>query len=177
MAFGILLLAWTLWDMTAWTPDIGRWPLILNTTLQGFALGFVFIPLNLVAFATLDPALRTDGAALVSLVRNIGSAIGIAVMSSLLVSNTQVMHASLAEHVSLLNRLFTMPGIAEHWNPATAAGAAALNTEITRQATIVAYLNDFWLLLAMAAVMLLLLPLMRRPPREAAAGAPHAATD
>ena len=177
MAFGILLLAWTLWDMTAWTPDIDRWTLILNTTLQGFALGFVFIPLNVVAFATLDPALRTDGTALVSLVRNIGSAIGIAAMSALLVSNTQVVHSSLAEHVTPLNRLFAMPGIAQYWDPATAAGAAALNAEITRQATIVAYIDDFWLLLALALAMLLMLPLMRRPPRHAAAGAGHAAMD
>jgi DHA2 family multidrug resistance protein len=177
MAFGIIVLAWTLWDMTGWTPDIDRWTLILNTTAQGFALGFVFIPLNLVAFATLDPALRTDGTALVSLVRNIGSAVGIAVMSSLLVSGTQVMHATLAEQASPLNRLFTLPGVAEHWNLATAEGAAALNAEITRQATIVAYANDYWLLMLLAIGMLALLPLMRRPPRAAPAGAQHAAMD
>jgi DHA2 family multidrug resistance protein len=126
MAFGILVLAWTLWDMVHWTPDI---------------------PMHWL------------------------------MMAALLTRNTQIMHASLAEHVTPLNRLFAMPGIAQYWDPATAAGAAALNAEITRQATIVAYIDDFWLLLALALAMLLMLPLMRRPPRHAAAGAGHAAMD
>jgi len=177
MLFGILLLAWTLWDMTSWTPDIAMPWLITNTIMQGLGLGFVFIPLNLVAFATLAPALRTDGTALISLVRNIGSAIGISVMASLLTRNTQVAHAGLVEHITPLNRLFQWPAIEQFWNTATPEGAARLNEEITRQSSIIAYGNDFWLLMVLALGMLALLPLMRRPPRTPAAGVGHAAMD
>jgi MFS transporter, DHA2 family, multidrug resistance protein len=169
MLLGILLLTWTLWDMTRWTPDVpARW-LLVNTTAQGFALGFVFIPLTLVSFATLEPALRTDGTALLSLVRNIGSALCIAAMTALLVRNTQVVHAGLVEHVTPLNRLFGLPEIARFWDPSTASGAALLSAEVTRQASIVAYANDFLLLTFLSAAMVLLLPLMRRPPGRAAA--------
>jgi MFS transporter, DHA2 family, multidrug resistance protein len=177
MAFGILILSWTLWDMTYWTPDIPMHWLMLVTVVQGMGLGFVFIPLNLVAFATLDPALRTDGTSLISLLRNLGSAIGISALAALLTRNTQIMHASLAEHVTPLNRLFEMPAIRQFWDFRTAEGAAALNAEVTRQSSIIAYGNDFHLLMVLALGMLFLLPLMRRPPRAVAADPAHAAMD
>ena len=173
---GILVLAWTLHDMTAWTPDVPQWHLAMVTIVQGIGLGLVFNPLQVVAFATLDPTLRTDGTALISLVRNLGSAIGISVMAALLTRGTQVMHADLARFASPLNRVFELPGVRDFWDPATAQGAAALNAEITRQSSIIAYGNDFRLLMFLALAMLLLLPLMRRPPRGAAPGG-HAAMD
>ena len=148
-----------------------------TTILQGVGLGFVFIPLNLVAFATLDPKLRTDGTSLISLLRNLGSAIGISAMAAMLTRNTQVMHADLAAHVSPLNRLFELPAVHRFWNPATEQGAALLNAEITRQSSIIAYADDFWVLMLLALAMLVLLPLMKRPPRAVAVDAAHAAMD
>jgi DHA2 family multidrug resistance protein len=177
MLGGILLLSWTLWTMMHWTPDVSMTTLVTTTVLQGMGLGFVFIPLNLVAFATLDPALRTDGTALISLLRNLGSAIGISAMAALLTRNTQAMHADLAANISPLNRLFELPAIHRFWDFTTAGGAAALNAEVTRQASIIAYGNDFYLLMLLALAMLPLLPLMRRPPRTTVAGPAHAAMD
>jgi len=171
MGFGVILLIWSLYDMTLWTPDVdARW-LLINTTVQGFALGFVFIPLTLISFATLPPALRTDGTAMLSLVRNLGSAACIAATASMQVHGTQKVHAGLVEHVTPLNRLFALPGVRDFWDPATPHGAAALNAEVTRQASIIAYSNNFHLLMLLAIVMLVLLPLMRRP-RVAGAAAP-----
>ncbi|SDD68933.1 DHA2 family efflux MFS transporter permease subunit [Belnapia rosea] len=177
MAFGVLVLAWTLWDMTGWTPDVSMTTLVTTTILQGVGLGFVFIPLNLVAFATLDPALRTDGASLISLLRNLGSAIGISAMAAMLTRNTQIAHADMAMHISPLNRVFDYPAIHHWWNPATIPGASLLNQEVTRQASIIAYMNDFWLLMVLALGMLALLPLMKRPPKAAAPDPAHAAMD
>ena len=73
------MLSWSLYRMTGWTPAVSEMTMIVNTMLQGAGLGFVFIPLQVIAFATLDPALRTEGTALLSLLRNVGSAIGISV--------------------------------------------------------------------------------------------------
>ncbi len=176
MLAGILMLSWTLWEMTAWTPAVSMWWLGGATVLQGFGLGLVFNPLQVVAFATLEPGLRTDGTSLISLVRNLGSAIGISAMSAMLTRNTQIMHSELAQNITPLNRLFDYPAIQQFWQPGTAAGAAALNEEVTRQASIIAYGNDFKLLMLLCLGMLLLLPLMRRPPRTATAGG-HAAMD
>jgi len=174
---GILVLAWTLYDMTGWTPAVSQWTLATTTILQGVGLGLVFNPLQVVAFATLAPELRTDGTALISLVRNLGSAIGISAMSALLTRNTQVVHSELAPFANPLNRAFELPGVRQFWDPSTAAGAAALNAEITRQASIIAYVDDFKLLMLLALAMLLLLPLMRRPSRGGAAASGHAAMD
>ncbi|WP_043336018.1 DHA2 family efflux MFS transporter permease subunit [Belnapia moabensis] len=177
MAIGVLILAWTLWEMTGWTPDVSMRTLVTATILQGVGLGFVFIPLNLVAFATLDPALRTDGTSLISLLRNLGSAIGISAMAAMLTRNTQVVHADLAMHVTPLNRVFDIPAIHRWWDPSTIPGAALLNQEITRQASIIAYADDYWLLMILALSMLLLLPLMKRPPKATAPDPAHAAMD
>jgi DHA2 family multidrug resistance protein len=169
MAFGILALSWSLYRMTGWTPDVSQQTLIVNTMLQGFGLGFVFIPLQVIAFATLDPALRTDGTSLISLMRNVGSAIGISVTTSLLTTNTQIEHASLAATITPMNRaLQTSPELSHMLSPATPLGAQTLNHMITRQAQIIAYNNDWKLMMLVALPMLLLLLFMRRPPKAAA---------
>ena len=90
MAFGILVLSWSLYRMTGWTPAVDETEFVVNTIIQGFGLGFVFIPLQVIAFATLEPALRTEGTALLSLTRNIGSAVGISITEALLIHNTQM---------------------------------------------------------------------------------------
>ena len=82
MAFGILMLAWSMWEMT--TLDPGRLAMDDHLTImvQGAGLGFVFLPLQVLAFATLPPQYRTDGASLFSLFRNIGAAVGVSVTSA-----------------------------------------------------------------------------------------------
>ena len=96
MALGILILSWSLYRMTGWTPAVADMTVITNTALQGVGLGFVFVPLQVIAFATLEPALRTEGTALLSLLRNVGSAIGISVTGALVTQNTQIEHSVLS---------------------------------------------------------------------------------
>jgi MFS transporter, DHA2 family, multidrug resistance protein len=177
MGLGVVLLASTLWLMTGWTPEVAKFEIIWNSVAQGFGLGFVFIPLNVVAFATLDPVLRTQGTSLLSLLRNIGSAIGISVTQALLTQNTQVMHSVLSVFSSPLHRaLQTSPQVAQALSPTTPYGAAVLDGMINNQAQIIAYKDDFWLMMLMSLPLLGLLFLMRRPkPGGGAVG--HAAMD
>lgn len=163
MMFGVGVIAWSLWDMTAWTPDLNTHHLMFTTAMQGFGLGFVFIPLQLIAFATLAPELRTDGTGLTSLVRNIGSAIGISATVAVLEHDTQVLHAEISSLVTPLNRMMQMSGVSRLWDPNTPAGAALLNAEVTRQAQIMAYANDFHLLMLLCIPTALLVLMMRRP--------------
>ena len=90
--------------MTGWTPDVSQTRLIVTIIVQGFGLGFLFIPLQMVAFATLPVMLRTDGASLFSLARNIGAAIGVSITSAMLAHNTQALHAEIGAHVNPFNR-------------------------------------------------------------------------
>jgi DHA2 family multidrug resistance protein len=163
MALGICLLVWSIWDMTTWTPDVSEWRIATTITLQGAGLGFLFIPLQVLAFATLPAKFRTDGASLFSLFRNIGAAIGVSVTSSMLVHNTQVLHEQIGGNVTPFNRALMEGGaVTRMWDPATRHGAALLDTVINRQAQIAAYVDDYKMMIFTTAPMLLLLLLMRR---------------
>ncbi len=163
MAFGIILLVGSIWEMTSWTPDIAQSRIIATITLQGAGLGFLFIPLQVLAFATLPAKFRNDGAGLFSLFRNLGAAIGVSMTSSMLVHNTQALHAEIGAYVTPFNRALTDGGpIARFWNPATRHGAALLDEVIHRQAQIIAYADDYKMMIFTTAPMLLLLLLMHR---------------
>jgi DHA2 family multidrug resistance protein len=160
---GLLLTAFSLWEMTGFTPDISEWMIIRTGVVQGLGLGFIFVPLSTMAFATLDSAYRTQGAALFSLVRNIGSSIGISFVVFLLTRNTAINHAELAAHVTPFNIGLSLPGLAENWSVATQAGKAMLDGEITRQANVISYANDFRLMMYVALMALPLAFLLTRP--------------
>ncbi|MDR6954357.1 DHA2 family multidrug resistance protein [Ancylobacter sp. 3268] len=168
MFCGLALIAWSLWDMTGWTPDIDTRSMIINSITQGAGLGLVFTPLTVVAFATLPPELRTDGTALFSLVRNVGSAIGVSITSFLLSQNTQIMHAQIAEHITPFNPMVQSGGAYQFWNIANPATLAALNAEITKQATAIAYVDDFKFMMLVTLPTALLLLIMKAPSRASA---------
>jgi DHA2 family multidrug resistance protein len=163
MAFGIILLVWSIYDMTSWTPDVSQSRIMVTIVVQGAGLGFLFIPLQVLAFATLPGQYRTDGASLFSLFRNIGAAIGVSVTSSMLVHNTQVLHEEIGGSVTPFNRALMNGGAVGHfWDPATRHGAALLDSVINQQAQIIAYIDDYQMMIFTTAPMLLLLLLMRR---------------
>jgi DHA2 family multidrug resistance protein len=159
---GLTLTAYVLWEMTGWTPDVSQRTVVTTGIIQGLGLGFMFVPLSTITFATIIPELRTQGTALFSLMRNIGSSIGISFVIFLLSHNTQVMHADLTGHITPYNEALRQPGAAEIWNLATAGGRAALNAEITRQATIIAYADDFKLMMIVALGAIPFIFLLRR---------------
>ncbi len=173
MLFGIATMSFTMWQMSAWTPDVDRWSLIATTTLQGFGMGFVFIPLQVVAFATLPLHFRTDGASLFSLMRNVGSAIGISVATWLLSQSTAVMYSQIGEHVTPFNRMFHIGPAGLFYNPNLPMGLAAISADVTRQAQIIAYSNDFMFMfwVSLPAAFALLLMRKARGPASASAGA------
>lgn len=177
MALGIALLSYTLWQQTGWTPDVDQWTVIQNTVTQGAGLGFVFIPLQVIAFATLAPELRTDATSLLSLMRNVGSAVGVSVTSALLARNIQIAHADLASRVTPFSPVARATnGAFRLLDPATAKGAALLDSLINQQASIIAYIDDFKAMLVVTAPAVLLLLLMKRP-RAAPADPAHAAME
>jgi biotin carboxyl carrier protein len=132
--------------------------------VQGVGLGFLFTPLSVATLQTLPSDHRAEGAGLFSLSRNIGSSVGISAVNSLLVTNTQVNHADIAQHVTAVNRMFDSPMIAQYWNPATAAGRAALDAVVTRQAEIIAYIDDYKLLMIATLIAIPLLIVFKKPP-------------
>jgi len=170
LATGLGLTAWAMADMSHWTPDVSSWTVALNGLIQGAGLGFLFVPLSATALSTLPPEQRTEGAGLYNLSRNIGSSVGISIVSALLVANTQANHAQIADYVTRFNRLFDVPEIAHLWNPLTAAGRALLDTEVSRQAQIIAFSDDFRLVMLLTLAALPLLLILGRGARSTETG-------
>jgi DHA2 family multidrug resistance protein len=166
---GLCLTAWSFNAMTGWTPDVSQGAIIGVTMVQGFGLGFLFVPLSAATLSTLPLAERAEGAGLFSLSRNIGSSVGISIVNALLVQNTQANHAAIVPSVNAVNRAFENPLIAQAWNPLTAAGRAALDAVITRQAQIIAYIDDYKLLMIAALAVIPLLVVFKKPSGPPAA--------
>jgi DHA2 family multidrug resistance protein len=172
VAAGLLFCVLGFWRMTGFSLSMGSHSIVWAGVLQGIGQGIIFVPLATLAFATVDPALRPDATAIANLVRNLAGSLGIALMQALTAFNTQAMHVALAAHIT--------PGsLALHALPsalplASAKGAVALNAEITRQAMMVAYVDDFWLMIALGLVCIPLLLLLRKPRPGAAVRATDA---
>jgi MFS transporter, DHA2 family, multidrug resistance protein len=157
LGIGLGLTAWSFYAMTGWTPDVSQITIVVVGVVQGVGLGFLFVPLSAVTLSTLSNEQRAEGAGLYSLSRNIGSSVGISVVNSLLTQNTQVNHTDIVRHVTAVNQMFADPNIAKFWNPFTAAGRAALDAMITQQAQIIAYIDDYKLLMIATLVVIPLL--------------------
>ena len=156
---GLLLTAYSLWDMSLFAPDVSEGLIIQTGLIQGLGLGFVFIPLSTIAYKTLPTRYRNDAASIFSLMRNIGSSIGISIVFAMLTRYTQINHAEIGANVlpygiaaETLNQVSFLAGDQSH-----AVGLAWLNAEVTRQAAAISYLNDFRF---MAFIVLFAAPLL-----------------
>jgi DHA2 family multidrug resistance protein len=162
MMAGFGLCGFSLWQMTQFDLTMPAEPIMLAGLLQGLGIGLMFVPLSTLAFATLAPRLRAEGASVFNLVRSMGSGAGISIMNALIVSNTQVLHAELGGRIDPSNPVLGADASARI-DLSTVAGLAALNGEINRQAAMAAYLDDFRLMFVVTLVCMPFLLLMRIP--------------
>ena len=147
LAIGLGFSAWAFYVMTGWTPDVSQQDIVIAGLAQGAGFGVLFVPMSTVTLSTLAPADRADGASVFSLSRSLGSSIGISIFTALLTTNTQVNHADISTNVTAVNRAFADPTVTQFLSPLTAAGRAALDALVTQQAQIVAYMDDYKLLM------------------------------
>ncbi|MDP9011349.1 MAG: DHA2 family efflux MFS transporter permease subunit [Pseudomonadota bacterium] len=172
---GFATTAVALWRMTGYSLDLSQSDIVWPGVIQGIGLGLVFVPLSAATFATLSPAMRAPGTAIFSLIRNIGSSIGISLVQTLLTRNTVTVHARLVEHITQANPAWNNPAVASAYDPTRPASAAALDALITQQSSMIAYVDDFQLMLYLTLAVLPLLLFIRTPPRaNARAGETHA---
>ena len=161
---GYALAAGSMWMMTMWSLDMDSDLIVVSGFVQGLGLGFVFVPVNMIAFSTMAPHYRTDGSTLMMLVRNLGSSFGIAAIVTTLSRNMQVSHADISASVTSFN----LPGVdpasaAAKLGPYGDAAMAILNGEVTRQAAFIAYLDNFTMLFWLLVAVIPLAWVARRP--------------
>ena len=141
-------------------------------------LGLIFVPLQTLAFETLAARMRTTGAALLNLSRNIGGSIGISIVSTQLVRMTQVSHADMAAQITQQTIPTANPTLLQTTAPVAGPAALAyINVMITKQALFIAYLDDFKLMMIITFAVLPLLLFMKRGNKVGAGGPQHAAMD
>jgi DHA2 family multidrug resistance protein len=162
---GLVIVAFASWEMTRFDLSMNSRPIVVSGVTQGFGMGLIMVPMSTAAFVTLPAALRAEGSALFSMLRNMSQSSGISLMQALLTHNTQAMHAALASHVVPSDPVIAA-ALSPLTNPNTPAGAMALDAEITRQASMIAYVDDFKLMMIISLVCMPLLLLLRsrRPP-------------
>ncbi len=160
---GMILTIGTIRHMAGFTNDTSSNTIIVTSLIQGFGLGLIFVPVNMVAFATLPAHLRTDGTAIFTLVRNIASAVGISIVIANLTRMTTANHARLVEYVTPFNDALKNADIANKLDLATDTGRAMMDQIVTQQAALIAYANDFtllmWIVIAATPFVFLIGPL------------------
>src|SRR5438309_3337811 len=171
LGFGCLLNAMSLYMMTSLTLGMDYWALALPRFIQGFALGFVFVPLSTLTLATIRRDKLVNATAVYSMSRNIGGSVGIAVITTVLAQRSQFHQTTLGSHVTAWDPA-TRERLAQWASHFVTAGSdvftaerqavAMLYRETVAQAQLLAYADDFWLLAVTFTAVPLILPLMRR---------------
>lgn len=159
MIIGIGAIGISGWNMALFNLDVGPWAVALNGALQGFGSAVMWVPLSIVAFATLEVRLLADASSIFHLLRNFGSSIFISV-SVLTVSRTgRISYSELSENVTAFGDTFRLPQMTGLWSFDTVQGLAAFGSEVNRQALMVGYTNSFALyaLVSFAAIPIMLL--------------------
>jgi DHA2 family multidrug resistance protein len=159
LTFGLLTTALSLWLMTGFSPQMDNHLVIWSGVIQGFGLGFTWVPLTTIAFGTLAASQRNEGTAIFNLLRNMGSSIGVAMVTALLTRNVQMMHSRLVEHVTPYDLATRTHPV---FDASTLQGLRAIDGVVTHQATLIAYINDFKLLLIMTLAVTPLVFLLRK---------------
>ncbi|MCB2048982.1 MAG: multidrug efflux MFS transporter [Novosphingobium sp.] len=168
MGSGMLFTAVSLREMARWSLDVDATTIIVTSFVQGLGFGLVFIPINILAFSTLPPSQRTEASSIMNLFRGVGSSIGISVVTVALARNMQISHADIAGHitgqsggslidVSSLDRLQSLGD----------AAMSMVNAEVTRQAAMVAYVDDYYLMFWATLIMVPLLIFLKPPSKPA----------
>ncbi|MEQ1496098.1 MAG: DHA2 family efflux MFS transporter permease subunit [Novosphingobium sp.] len=163
IAVGFTIAAGSLWEMAHWTLQTDYGHIALMGFIQGLGMGMVFIPMNATAFATLPAHLRTDGSSMLNLSRSIGSSIGISIVTTFLARNLQIAHSDLTSKVTASFTQIVDFSTLDRFQSYGEAALAMLDAEVNRQAAMIAYVNNFYLMMWMTLAVIPFTLLMTKP--------------
>ncbi len=160
--FGLGLTAYSLHMMTGFDLQMDSHLIVTSGIMQGFGLGFVFVPLSTLTFATIDAKFRGDATAMFSLVRNVGSGVGISLVTVVLARMSSVNHEEIGSALTATAPQVQMqaPGLVQ---------GSPLYTQIfdglvTQQAYMVGYIDNFFFMMLLTLAVVPIAFLLRKPP-------------
>jgi DHA2 family multidrug resistance protein len=165
VSLGFVIAGYSLHMMAGWNLDIGHWDIALPGLVQGLGVGLVFIPLNTTAFATLAPHLRTDASSLMNLFRNIGSSLGVAVLTAILAQNIQTSHSDLGANITANSTGYVDLSALDRYQDLGGSALAIVDGMINRQAAMIAYIDDFYVMMWLTWLTAPFVLLMKKPPK------------
>jgi len=165
---GMLVSAAGSYAMTYYSLDIDTFWIVWPVLLQGLGLGLIFVPLSTIAYATLERSRMAEAAGLYSLVRTVGAAAGISIVTTVLTRQAQVLWNELGANVNKFNSALQAYLAHLHLSPNDPHALAVIAQDLLRQAQIGAMLDVFKLTTWSFLLMLPLIFLLRRS-RPAAA--------
>ncbi len=162
--FGLMVSILATWMMAQFDTTMTSTPIVISGLIQGLGVGLLFAPLSTLAYATIDPIHRVEGTIVATMARSLGSSVGISVVQAMVIRDAALAHSELAGRIDPSNPVIRS-GLSSLMDPATFNGLRVLNGEITRQASMIGYVDVFaWMTLATALLIPLILILRPAPP-------------
>jgi len=177
IAFGLLLLATAMFSMAhRFDLDVDFSTMMWARVFQAVSLAFLFIPINTAAYSYLPREKNNVASGLINLFRNIGASVGISFVTTMLARRSQFHQSILSARATGYSSQFTtaIQGASQAYMSAGAVTAQQQSYgqfygSILRQANMMAYLDNFWMLGVSALVVIPFVFLMKRPPKGTAA--------
>jgi DHA2 family multidrug resistance protein len=166
VAMGLSAQSFSAWSMAQLNLNLTSYDVFWTNALQGFGFGLAFTPMTVLAFATLPASRLTEASGVFTLVRNFGSSLYISLSVVLLIRSSGANYARLIEAINPFNLSLKGPAAPSAWNIGTTSGLMRLANEVQRQASMIGYINAFYLLALTAAIAVPLVWLMRARPLE-----------
>src|ERR1700680_4917328 len=155
MLFGLCMLSFSLFHMTSFDLGVDFKTVMMARVYQALGLAFLFVPINTTAYSGLPRDKNNAASGLMNLARNIGGSVGISMVTTMLARRTQFHQARLSANLSAASPHLqaTLRALANNFSRGGADSASALQhayamlqANVIRQATMLAYIDNFWFL-------------------------------
>lgn len=164
--FGLILTVIALYKMSGFTTFVPQNMIIITGIINGLGMGFIFVPLSTVAFSTLPFKNRIEATSFFSLIRNIGSSIGVSIVTSLLIRNTQINRAYLSESITSSKFWIMKHYLPQFMHQSDDMVYNILDQNITLQAMTIGYIDDFKIMMICVLLSAPLILLLRNPYKD-----------
>jgi DHA2 family multidrug resistance protein len=174
LASGLVIASFSIYQLSKLNLNAGYWDIFWPQFLQGASMGLLFVPLTTITNGLIPKEQMGNATSLFNLMRNIGASVGIASVTAIAARHSQIHLNELSKNVSASNPAaqsmlqgIKQAAMARGMDAATATkqAYAGIFGMVQRQASMMSYIDVFFLLAIMFAACLPLILLMKKPPK------------